>query len=728
MSTEVAGRAGARPLASSRTLVDRFLAAVPLLSVFLWLCVIYGWEAWDHGTPWLFTDELEMTQLARSIAHTGHAARRDQPYGVHSLYTVLTAPAWWLHTTQEAYSAVKYIGVIAMSLTVFPAYFLARIVASPRASLVAAAGSAAIPALVYSSFVIPEPIAYPWAALCFFLIAKALLTRGHWWIAAAAIASAVAPLVKDALLVVPALYVLAALFVAWSSDTGRRWRAKWSAGDWAGFAALIAVVIVVVSGIASSGSFEYLIMSRYYHGWILRHALWAGGALTIGLGIFPLLAAAGALWPAPGERTSPQLRVYRSILVAAVLLFGLYTGVKGSYNQYSFATRVWERNLTYVAPLLFAGVALWLDRRRVNPVAALAGAGLAVYLVARTPYLMGVRFSSDTPGVAILGQANRSLAFTPADAKLALFVVLVLSLAALLAPQYTRLPVRAGTAVAVVASVFLVAWNLAGEISASAATNSISRTFVSNIGTPTTWLEQHTRGARTLYLGQQMNDQNSEWLLEFWNPSVQEVWSLDGTAQGPGRVQTPDVQSDGNLIGRPPSTARYIVVESGIDPAGTFITRHWHRAGGGHEPWRLYRIDPPLRLLGAATGLYADHWSGSSDSAYTRYASGRGTMRITVSRQEWGGPDKPGHVTIRLGTLAIGTDSQPHIGRVTQIRRWTVHSNEAKTFELPTPAERFRVEVTVDPKFSPHELVPALTDRRELGAVLTYRFAPSPQG
>jgi hypothetical protein len=99
-------------------------------------------------------------------------------------------------------------------------------------------------------------------------------------------------------------------------------------------------------------------------------------------------------------------------------------------------------------------------------------------------------------------------------------------------------------------------------------------------------------------------------------------------------------------------------------------------------------------------------------------------MRVTVSRREWGGPNKPGHVTITMGTLAIGADRQPHIGRVTKVIHWTVESNKYKTFSIPTPAARFRIEVNVTPTFSPHELVPQLGDNRQLGAVLTYRFVP----
>src|SRR5439155_1414204 len=82
--------------APSRTWLDRISAALPLATVFFWLCVVYGVEAWLHGTPWLFTDELELTQLSRAIAATGHAARRGYPHSFDTLYTYLLAPAWWI--------------------------------------------------------------------------------------------------------------------------------------------------------------------------------------------------------------------------------------------------------------------------------------------------------------------------------------------------------------------------------------------------------------------------------------------------------------------------------------------------------------------------------------------------------------------------------------------------------------------------------------------------------
>ena len=135
-----------RPRPSS-TIADRLLAAVPLASIYLWLCIVYVFEAWRRVTPWLFTDELETTQISRSIAATGHAARRGEPYHLHSLYPVLLAPIWLIQDVATAYSGVKYLDVFVMTSVIFPTYFLARLVVRRGWALFAATGAAAIPRL-----------------------------------------------------------------------------------------------------------------------------------------------------------------------------------------------------------------------------------------------------------------------------------------------------------------------------------------------------------------------------------------------------------------------------------------------------------------------------------------------------------------------------------------------------------------------------------------------------
>jgi hypothetical protein len=722
--------AATRPTLGVRTLTDRFLAAVPLLSVFVWLCLVYAWQAWKHGSPWVFGDELELTQLSRAIAATGHAARRGEPHSFDTLYTYLTAPAWLIDDTHKAYATIRYLGVVLMTLTVFPAYALARTVVGRGPALLAAAAAAAIPALGYSSMIVEEPLAYPYATFCLFLVVRALLRPSRGWIAAAAAASVVAPLVRGELAMIPATFALAALFRVWQSDRGRRWRVGWSVGDWVGAAVLAVGAAIVTSAVIGHQSTLWFITTDVYKHRIWTLGLRAAGALTIGLGVLPLVAGLAALWRAPGERTTAALRTFRSVFLAAIATFGLYTAVKAAYLSVSFTTSTVERNLIYLAPLLLVGTAIWVERRAVHPIAVLAAGGLALYLVLTTPYGMDKDVFSDAPGLAILEQANRQLGWTPGVARAVLLVLLGISVAALLGVGWLRQP-RIAAAVAAAVALVAAAWSFTGELAFADASNRSSRAFLANIREPATWLDARTHGQPVLYLGQQIADPNSENLLEFWNRSLRKVWSLDGTAPGPGPILTPDVRGTDGVLAQDPGVP-YVVADPGIEPVGTRVgPAHLHRAGGALAPWTLYRIHRPFRLRASVTGLYPDGWSGPNDSAYTRYstANGRtGTMRITVSRAEWGGPGKRARVTIAMGTVKTCADKQPCLARVTRVIHWRVGSHDRKTFRVPAPGPRFRVEVHVDPKFVPRELSPQTdSDPRHLGAVITYRFVESPR-
>ena len=147
-------------------------AALPIVTVFFWLCLLYGSEAWGNVTPWLNSDEYERAALSRAVASTGHEAWRTVPYGFDSLYVYLIAPAWWLHDTTRAYGVAKAIGVVSMTAVVFPTYLLARMIVSRGWALFAAAGSAMIPALAYSSMLLL-------AARCLSMGGAVLLPRGE---------------------------------------------------------------------------------------------------------------------------------------------------------------------------------------------------------------------------------------------------------------------------------------------------------------------------------------------------------------------------------------------------------------------------------------------------------------------------------------------------------------------------------------------------------------------
>ena len=58
-------------------------AMLALVGAYLLLCCLFLWQAWRRETPTIFTDELELTQLSRSIAETGQPARRGVATRLH---------------------------------------------------------------------------------------------------------------------------------------------------------------------------------------------------------------------------------------------------------------------------------------------------------------------------------------------------------------------------------------------------------------------------------------------------------------------------------------------------------------------------------------------------------------------------------------------------------------------------------------------------------------------
>jgi hypothetical protein len=708
------------------TALDRVFTALPLLSIYLWLCIIYCVEAWKRVTPTLFTDELEMTQIARSIADTGHPARRGQPYTFHSLYPVVTAPVWWIHDVATAFAVLKYVDVIVMTSAVFPTYFLARIVVGRVPALFAAAGAGAIPALAYSTWIVEETLAYPYAALCLFLLTKAFVVRRRGWIAAATAAAVLAPAVRSELAVIPGAAVLALLFAFFSSAEGRAWWRRWSIGDWIGFLTLIVGVIIFLSAIGSHVSSAWYAVTQFYKRRLIDYGNWAAGAFAIGIGFLPLIGGLAALVPPRGERPSREVRMFRCVSIAAIIAFATYSGFKAAYLSTVFETRIVERNIIYIAPLLFVGTALVLERRRVHPLALAAAVAYALYLVVGTPFRMDVQLYSDALGLAVLQQANRYYEWTPDMAQWLLLAIVIAG--TVLFYAMTRISSRLALGVAVVLGASMLAWNVTAEIAAGAGTVSWSRDTVPTLKRPFTWVDDVAGGKPTIYLAQGVADSNPEWLLEFWNRSIRTVSSLDGTLGGPGPSGAPNTTATGQIYSThdPKNPGPYYdyAVEDWpcVDFAGTLAAKHFYRSGSIRPgEWRLIQLTKPNRLRAECIGIYPDGWTGANDSTYYRFSGKRpGTLVISISRQSY--PATP--VKIQVTDIA-----ERHYtvapGRVRRVVHTTVHSIVPRTIRLRVPASGFAVRVVVQKKFIPRDVDPANShDPRLLGALVSYRFVP----
>jgi hypothetical protein len=709
----------------------RFLSAVPLLAVYFGLAALYAWQASRRPVPTIFTDELELTQLARSIAETGEPARRGEPYGLASLAAYMLAPVWWLGSASASWAAAKLVLVLAMTATVFPAYGLARMVVPKWYALAAAGAAVAVPALAYSPFLVEEPLAYPLSTLGLWLIARSL-ERPRWGrVAAAGGACVVAAAARTQLSILFMVFALGLLWLGWQSERVRRWRAEWSAWDWTGAVTLAVGAALAFSAAMGHASTAWRETTFVFKDRIFEHAAWATGALAIGIGVLPVLAGVAALARPKSEAHDPRTRGFVVMSVAAIAVFITYAGIKGAYNSTVFSTLVVERNLIYLCPILFAATALAFARG-VGRGWAIAGAAVfTVYVVTAVPLRLDQYPYYEAHGLSIAAFANRELGWAEGTIENALVAACVLALVVVVALKLIRRCSIAYAAIAGVAAVAVVAWSMTAQVYAAEGERIFSEQVDANLAKPYDWVDEATGGGSVVVIGQRLTDPKGVQLTEFFNPSVRKVWSLDGTAinVGAGPILTPDLDAvDGTLT--PAPGTEYALAVNGVTLQAPVVARQPNAT--------LYSIGAgPLVLQDALVGRESDGWMiGSAEdpvarASYTRYDVSRdepGLAVVRLTKEGWcpdPGSRTTGKVTVRIGPVDIGPDNQPRIEEVTQTRRFDLPDCQAGGATLSPPKVPWRMEITVAPTFIPAEIDPSSSDRRRLGASI-YRAGFQP--
>ena len=305
-----------------------------------------------------------MTQLARSFAATGHATLRGQSiHGLAPLAAYLSAPFWWINDVPTAYSLIKAFDALIMAAAVFPAYGLARLVVGHRWALFAAAGTGLSPALAYAPILVKEPTAYPAATLALFLITR-WLARPTRRGAVLAVAACVLGLVaKDQLAVLFPIFAAAGLALVWRGDAHDRVQTR-----------------VDARGLGRSGRHWRSVCSSPAarssptdpnRGTSPRPSSRVGCSTSASGPPGPRDRARGRAarrGPRIARATEGRGRSTRHLALAfvtivSVVCFGVYTAVKAAYLSTVFANLTLERNLIFLVPLLFAGTALFFERR-----------------------------------------------------------------------------------------------------------------------------------------------------------------------------------------------------------------------------------------------------------------------------------------------------------------------------------------------------------------------------
>ena len=714
------------------TRLDRFLAAVPALVAALVLLTILLWEASAMKTPFIFGDELKWALLSRRLAHDTHVAALQSSTSWLSPYALLIAPWWRFSSTHTAYSAIRYADTIVMALGAIPVYLLARNLVSKRWAAVAALGTLCTSAYFYAPLLLPEVLAFPVFLLCAYASVQALAGRGRRWTIAAIVLSLVAVVVRTQLAMAGGALVIAAAWLWLFGPRGKRWRSGWSVADHVGAVLLAIGVFVVLNRFASPHVMQWSLVTQSLKSRMWTLGLESGSALAIGLGVLPAIGGLASLW-VPGRRRDPQWRAFAAYLGASILSFGAYTGVKAAYNSTVVFTRVEERNLIYLAPLLLIGTAIVLSSARRAFWPLFVSSAFVAFIVLHYGYQLSFPYS-DAPGYGIAVMANRGFYWTQADIRWGLLVAFVVALGVFLVVHERRVPVPARQALVAAAVLTVGVWMVAGQVTSARGAQHAGKADLNGLAAigaePLDWIDRATHGQGVAYVGQELSpplgDPTGLWQEEFWNRSLQVIDTLDSSAPGPAASVTPGlVKPDGSLTSDP--GLPYVLADGGATFQAHQVARHGSLI--------LYRLPShPWKLRQSVIGLTGDGWiigSGAGQPAagtFAYYGPERtmGTLSVQIASTLCPTNAPVQHAVVRVGPVALNDQQKPIVQHVMFVRRVVVptckdpRNRSAKlTFAVRPPVA---VTVIVTPTIQPSSYGGS-SDSRQLGAQVGYSWS-----
>ena len=603
-----------QPAGVTASKLDRFLGAYPLIVAYLVLLVLYAWQTTKISTPWLFTDELQWAELSRGVAHHGVAPAASARPGIQVALRVSDRAglvgehdARWVRGCEVH----QRRGDDGLAL---PGYALARLFVPRLAAIpLRHRNGSRSPRSSYTGLLIPEPLAYFWSTLALWLArARAASTepRGHRMGGrsnrrrAARARRARRAVLRRA---------------RRSRDPGRDRRARPRPDRQlvAGVERVRRARYSLLGGAIASAPSPTTTRTR---GRSARTSTTACSPTACGRSARSRSASGSCRWSSSlawllGNTRSGRSRTACSAgsLIGSAVAFGIYTAVKASYISTQFAIRVEERNFIYVAPVDVRRRRTLGDR---GPVArsfrSCSRHGAVWYLLDTTPFHNNEHFYSDAPGLSVLQWLNQKCVLHD-DRRASpclrdpgrLGCRRALHASSARTDRTARAPRGARGCIARRAAI--VGWNLWGEIAAANASSvqaksqraSARRHRPTGSTTP-------RECARTMFIGQSLAGSNPFWSLEFWNQSIQDVWSVDASAPRPGPGDHAELRQH-TRRGRCHS-CRFTGSSHarGVDPAGKLATQ----AGG----LRLFHVTPPIRIADAYGGLSTDgaNWMTTS--------------------------------------------------------------------------------------------------------------------
>src|SRR3989440_513199 len=352
------------------------LATLVAVSAYLrWLA------ARNVPSPWFTPDEQTYGLIGEGLwRHGRFEILGVAPKFYSFVYPALAGLPLSMHDAERGYEALKVVQAVVMSLAAVPVYLWGRSLMARGWALTAAALALTIPGLAFAGFVMTEVAFYPILCLAAWALARALArpTPASQALALGAIVLAATTRLQ-AIVLLPAVLLaigLQLLFERSGPRAARRYLPLL-----AGLCVLAVVWVVVLRGQAL-GAYGITGRVSYGLGDAVRFVLYHLADLLILSAFIPVIAVAIVAVPSfAGREASRDVQALVAVTVALCAGFVAQVGLFAS----RLLGRLAERNLIGLAPPLFLGFAVWLDRRCPRPriVTAAAGAvaiGLLAYL------------------------------------------------------------------------------------------------------------------------------------------------------------------------------------------------------------------------------------------------------------------------------------------------------------------------------------------------------------
>lgn len=643
------------PLASARSRIAG--RALPAAAVLAGL-VAGSWAlrtilAIRHDVLVYLPDEYVYAELARSIAETGRPlVRGELAHFPGLLEPLLAAPLWLPGDPEIALRATQALHALAMSLAAVPAYLTARTLGLGKSvALWTGALAVAAPGLVYSAYLLSDPIGYPLALAALYAGVRALdrptARREVAFFALAGLATFTR--VQYAFLL--AAFVAGALVL-------ERGRPRRVVRQFPLTAAVTGAGVVVIALLGPAR-----LLGTYWSGtrggldlvgaldWIpvdgMLFAYAAGWALVPGA-VVGLASALGA----PRSRAETAFA-----LLACGLGAGLFA-VAAAVAELD-ARRFQERYLLSLVPI--AAIAFGLGWRR-GTWARYASAALALALLmvaVRVPISGYVVYSAvaDSPTLWAARRVAIALGSAADGAVIVVVAATALSLAVVGAALRRG---SSGAGVLALAGAALASLSF-GAHSLDARMAKIFRETAA--GTPRNWIDRAGLGGVSL-LQPRISSREEALAHLFWNRSVDEILLLPhARPPDPFPVSLTVAAPDGRLLAGGRVVRRALLVDS-YGAAVEFSNAELVATAPGFELWRPHGT-PRLSLL--ADGYYGDGWLASTGQivAWPDH-SGRtaGTFRLVVTLPE---RQDPTRLTFSVGSSRTRVSLLPGERRTVRI-------------------------------------------------------------